>query len=344
MDPNSADTTAAKRDSLAAYEAAMGDVPTLGYLVVYSIFDGQVTPQALELWFKQLGLDEALLPGAARPVDAFERTTTETSVSYSLADPERTRGRKREPGEEVATLMVRPVAADSERIVRHLVREVRHERAKTLKYETRLAEIVFERDLSKDRDPGGGAMRIDPDPDAIGRLADNERGRVLEVISEIEYRYRHRRTYVSGDRLRSLVRKYTEGLNAVRVRTTGGVYFVGHQHAATLAALHELVARFGEGSNFARVPLPDQEEMREMVVSAWRERAREDLQRLSRDIAAARKSGASQGKIDELLRRFRQIRATAQEHSSLLSETLEETSGAMELAELQIKDLVTRAD
>jgi hypothetical protein len=337
------DAAAAKDGPLAEYVHGMANAAVLGHLVVYSIFDGNVTPDALELWFIELQLDRAMLSGAARPVDAFEKVTGELSISYPVAEPDRGRGRKREPGEEVATLMVRPVAADPERIIRHLVREVRNGTAKTLEYETRLAEIVFERDLSQDRAPGAGAMRIQPDVVAIGRLADIERERVLATIGELADRYRHRCTYVSGDRLRSLVRQYIEGLQAVRVRSTGGVYFVGNQHGVTLKALHELVGRFGEGSNLARIPLANEAEMREMIISAWRERARDELQRLSRDIAAARVKGGGKS-VDALVKRFQALRATAAEHSELLSETLEETAGAMELAELQLKDLLINGE
>lgn len=334
-------------DALAAYLEGMARSAILGHLVVYSIFDGNVTPAALDLWFTQLGLDRALLPGVARPVDAFEKVTGELSVTYPIGEPNRARGQKREPGEEVATLMVRPVAADGERIIRYLVREVRNGTAKTLQYETRLAEIVFERDQSEDRAPGAGAMRTAPDVDAIGRLGDVERDYVMAVIGELGERYRRRYTYVSGDRLRGLIRKYIEGLNAVRVRSTGGVYFVGTQHAATLQALHDLVGRFGEGSNLARVPLPDEAEMREMIVTAWRERAADELQKLSRDIASARVKGsklAGPKAVEGLVKRFRSLRDAAAEHSGLLSDALEETAGAMELAELQLRDLLTSGD
>ncbi|MCL2581005.1 MAG: hypothetical protein FWE35_00945 [Streptosporangiales bacterium] len=329
-------------EALEGYVSRLEKSAALGHLVVYSIFDGRVTPDELELWFIELGLDRAHLPGSLRPVDAYEKTTGELQVTYPVDAPMAGRGRPREPGETVATLMVRPVAADGEQITRHLVREVRDEGARTLDYETRLAEIVFVRDQAADRVAGGGVMRVTPDTASIGRLDDAERARVEQVIGQIDDRYQHRCTYLSGDRLRGIIRKHVEDLKAVRVRPTGGVYFVGDRHAATLQALRTLVKRFGEGSSFTRIPLPDEEEMREMVVGAWRERAKEELQRLSRDIAAARENGKGPKAVEALVKRFRALKATAEEHSGLLSETLEETAGAMELAEMQLRDLLTR--
>jgi hypothetical protein len=57
------------------------------------------------------------------------------------------------------------------------------------------------------------------------------------------------------------------------VRPTGGVYFVYRTHDATLSALRVLVSRFGEGSHLSRVPIPDQDEMREMVIAAFTTRS-----------------------------------------------------------------------
>jgi hypothetical protein len=57
------------------------------------------------------------------------------------------------------------------------------------------------------------------------------------------------------------------------VRPTGGVYFVYRTHDATLSALRVLVSRFGEGSHLSRVPIPDQDEMREMVIASFTTRS-----------------------------------------------------------------------
>jgi hypothetical protein len=54
------------------------DAPLLGHLVLYSVYESQVTPGQLALWFDQLGLDKIWLPGGIRP---------STSTSGSPARP-----------------------------------------------------------------------------------------------------------------------------------------------------------------------------------------------------------------------------------------------------------------
>jgi hypothetical protein len=334
----------ARTDELGGYIKAMESAPALGYLVVYSVFDGRVTHGTLDLWFIELGLDKALLPPEPRPVDAFEKVTGELKVTYPVDDPGAKPGRrKREGGGEVATLMVRHVARDGERVVRQLVREVRDEGEVRLSYNTHLAEVVFERDASEGSGPGAGALAIRPDWAVIAGLAEAEGRRVMQVLEALRDAYRHRCTYLSGDKLRSVVRRYVEDLSAVRVRPTGGVYFVGRDHGGALGALHELVGRFGAGSNLARIPLPDNDEMREMIISAWRERAKGELEALSREIARARQDRPSEATIERLYREFRKLKAVADEHSGVLDEALEETNAAMELAGLQIRSLLTEA-
>lgn len=109
------------------------------------------------------------------------------------------------------------------------------------------------------------------------------------MLDDIAASYRRHCAYLTGDRLRGVIRTNIESLNAIRLRPTGGVYFIHRRHARTLAALRELVRRFGAGSHLARVPLPDQDEMREMVVTAWRTKVTDDLNRLARDVAAAQR-------------------------------------------------------
>ena len=94
------------------------------------------------------------------------------------------------------------------------------------------------------------SLHLAPDHDAIGALPPGEQERVQEMLAGLKAAYQRHCTYLTSDRLRGVLRTYIEDLNAIRVRPTGGVYFVHRRHAGTLAALRELVRRFG-----ARQPL-----------------------------------------------------------------------------------------
>jgi hypothetical protein len=336
------------QDGLAGYLEAMEaeGTPLLGHLVLYSVFEGKVTPGQMELWFTELGLDKKFVPGAIRPVDAFEKVTGPSGVRVTypipLGQPRPRRRRQDGQGRE-ATLMIRHVRRDGDQIVRHLVREVRDEASVRLHYDTRLGECTFRRDPSPAAAPGAGALQVTPDHDAIRQLPAAEQDKVGEALAEIQAAYRRNCAYLTADRLRAVIRGYIEDLNAIRVRPTGGVYFVHRAHASTLAALRELVARFGAGSHLARVPLPDQDEMREMIISAFTTRAREDLDKLARDIAAAQRDGASEAAIGALHKRFRGLQASAAEHAELLNTSLDDTGAALKLVNAQLASLLARA-
>ncbi|MDX3100484.1 DUF6744 family protein [Nonomuraea angiospora] len=338
-------------EALAGYAAAMeqGETPIIGYLVLYSVFDSEITRDDLHRWFLALGLDDAFLPPPIREHDAFERVTGQAGVRASYRIDEGT-ARHRVPGQKApdqkvteATLMIRHVSRDNLKVVRHMVREVRDESRTRLEYAPRMAEITFWRDPLGSGQPGRGVLQVTPDEAEIAKLSPAEQERVRETLGKVEKTYERYCRYYSSDRLRTLVRTYVEGLNAVMVRSGGGVYFVHSTYADRLVALRGLVKHFGEGSQLARVPLPDQEEMREMVVAALTTEAREDLEKLALDITKARADGASDAQVQTLYKRFRALQDSAAEHAKLLSTSLDDTQAALQLVHQQVASLLANA-
>jgi hypothetical protein len=322
--------------------------PLLGHLVLYSVFEGEVTPAELQLWFRELGLDEAFLPAPIRAVDAFEKVTGPSGVrhTYPLDNPAGTPKRRRNPqdgkGRE-ATLMIRHVRRDKDQIVRHLVREVRDEASAKLSYDVCLAELTFRRDQAPSAEHGAGALLVTPDHAAIRQLPPAEHDQVGTVLADIQAAYKRNRAYLTADRLRAVIRGYVEALNAIRVRPTGGVYFVHQAHASTLTALRELVSRFGEGSHLSRVPIPDETEMREMIIAAITTKSRDDLSKLATDIVTAQRDGATDATIAALYKRFRDLQSSATEHAQLLNTSLDDTTAALHLVNAQLASLLASA-
>jgi hypothetical protein len=285
------------------------------------------------------------VPPPIRPVDAYEKVTGPAGirVTYPLGpQPSGSRRRRRDGQGREATLMIRHVRRDGQQIVRHLVREVRDEASVRLSYDVRLAECVFYRDSHAA--VGGGALQITPDYAAIRELPSDEQEKVAATLTEIQAAYTRNCTYLTADRLRTVIRTYIEALNAIRVRPTGGVYFVHRTHDGALAALRELAGRFGAGSHLARIPRPDQDEQRELIISAFTTKAREDLDKLARDIAAAQRDGqASEASITALHKRFRVLQASTAEHAQLLNTSLDDASAALKLVNAQLASLLTQA-
>jgi len=219
------------------------------------------------------------------------------------------------------------------------VREIRDEERVALDYEARLARIEFRPDDSAGSDPGAGALRITPDHCAIAALPEAERDQVKGVLDDVRAAFDHGRLYLSGDRLRALVRDYIETFAPIIVRPTGGVYFVGAAHAETLGRLRGLVSRFGHGSNLSRVPIADQDEMREMVISAFIARASSELQDLAEEIHRVQ-TRTSTTSVKKLWERYSELKRAAAEHEALLSGAVGDTEAAMQLAELQLTALL----
>lgn len=327
------------------YLAAMGRTPVLGHLALYSIFDGPVTRDDLARWVYELGLDPALLPAEPRPVDAFEKVTANIRHSYLLGERPTGRRRRGKDGDgegQSATLMVRHVRRDPHTIVRHLVREVRDEHAVRLSYDVKVGECVFHRDTNQGTAPGAGSLHVTPDLAVVADPAEQQE--IRAVLETITAEFRRHCTFLGGDRLRATVRRYIESMNAIRVRPTGGVYFVHRQYQPTLTKLRDLVERFGAGSHLYRIPLPDEEEQRAMVIEAFRTKAKEDLERLAEEIAdAQRRDDTRQSTLEALHRRFRDLADTAAEHGKLLSVDLQDTEAALGLVRMQLGSLFATA-
>lgn len=342
-------TAAGFAEYVEAMEAA--GAPLLGHLVMYSIYSGEVTPDQCQAWFRELKLDEALCPGGIEVSGVYERITGPSGIrrTYDIASG------KRDEADPRALLMIRHVGRDERRIVRHLVREVRDEKQVRLSYDARLAVITFVRDQAQGASATDGTLAIERDEAAIGALPQNEQLYVAEVLDEVREAFGRGRLYLSADKLRAVVRDYIESFAPIKVRPSGGVYFVGAKHSEVLGRLQELVCRFngpGRGeagisearSNLARIPVAGMDEMREMVITAFIAQAWSELQKLSAEISAAQADAkVSKAAVQRLYDRFAELRKAAAEHEAVLKGSIGDTESAMELAQVQLASLLVRA-
>ncbi len=350
------------QDKVSSYMESVdrAGVPVLGHMVWYTVFDDPITLDELENWFRELGLNSALLPNPVRPIDVAERVTgSRMRMTYSLDGerPLRPNGKpQRKPRsaqDREATLMARHVKRDVRQVVRHIVREIRDERAVALSYDPKMAECIFERDHSEEAAPGAGTFSIIPNHEAINALPIPERQHVYQCIRDIEGRYREALAFVSGDRLRELVRTYvTDVMHGVPLSPSGGVYFISREHEETLAALHELVGRFKERgqvrrpeatrfSTLRRMPLLDLDESRQMIEEEFTTSTRMELEKLSADIVAMRQvEEPDDAAIAALYARFKELQAATSKHSTLLSTSLDDTQATLETVNGQLASLL----
>lgn len=83
--------------------------------------------------------------------------------------------------------------------------------------------------------------------------------------------------------------------------------------------------------------------MRQMVIAAITTRSRDELAKLATDIANAQRDGATESVIAALHKRFRDLHASAAEHSSLLNTSLDDTTAVMQLVNAQLASLLASA-
>lgn len=337
---------------LAGYKHSMSGAPLLGHVVLYSVYDGRVRPSVLAGWWSELGLDPALLPPDPRADVAFTTAAGRTKTEYALRAPEPAlipaappgRPSRRQPPARTVTLMIRRVARDRDAILCHLVREVRDTGRKDLTYSDRIAEITFTRDRNKNAPRGAGTMSVVPHWDTVPQ---DEHEHVDAVLTALYDDFTRNRDYHNGDKVRSAVCAYIGSLNAVKVRPSGGAYFVYAEHADTLDAISVLLSRFGHGSDLYRLPLPDEPRHRKMVITHWREETRQAVQALSQEIADAQASARSTGiktpTVQRLYRQYIELKARADQHGSRLGSDLDDMTAAMSLAADQLDGLFENA-
>jgi hypothetical protein len=94
----------------------------------------------------------------------------------------------------------------------------------------------------------------------------------------------------------------------------------------------------------ARIPIPDQDEQHELIISAFTTKAREDLDKLARDIAAAARDGQTgEAAVAALHKRFVSLQAATAEHARLLNTSLDDATGALKLVNVQLASLLAQA-
>lgn len=214
---------------------AQGDLPDevlLGRMVLFTITD-EPTPRAqLEQWFREIGLDERLLPPEIKPIDAFKKATSDAKNKYDLS------------GGRTAIVLCRDVASTPDYVKRQITREVKDARARQLSY-SKAIDCTFYRAKTVPNPNGAGTVtdkgservhiRIDPTD-----LDPEELLEVQQIGREIESRYMQYYMNLDGNRLRAVIRDYLKFLNAIELK--GGVYFVHVSRSAELLKLQTLVS------------------------------------------------------------------------------------------------------
>lgn len=295
----------------------------LGYIAWFTVNDGAYPLQSISDEFDRLMLDSRFLPVETSAFNAFEKACTaaqKTAKPYSLAQ------------EQIGEIMaIREAHKNDEKVVRHVVREVRDSRRARLRYEP-VAELVLFREKADSRNKivrGSGALRSGVWDQT---LLPGERAHVDEVIVAWEQEYARLYNFIDGDKARKIIRDYIGFLNGVMMKS--GVYFVHVDQSDQLMALQEFCASLGNGCGLELMPIPDLPRLRTSVVGAFQEQARRDLEDVVKHIAKIRSTRGviTPAAYQKVKQQYEGVMRNAKQHLRTFKVTQDVTADAAETA------------
>lgn len=298
----------------------------LGHIVIYTINDGAYELDRLTADFTDLGLDPKFLPSAAKPIDAYRKATNDADdFEYAL------------PNGNVAHILVRDVSADNEMVERHLVREIRDGRRRTLAH-SKVGEAVFYRPKIEKGKTVQDSHRFRLNI-LHGELASDERTPLQVVVDKITNSFDRHLNYLDGMKVRAMVREYVKSLSGIELKPS--VYFIPVSQYDELKRVTELVSRLHHGCSMQLMPLINMAEQKDMVIEAYQKDAENNLTDLVEKITnlrTTRKSITAEA-FAKIKGEYEDIMAKAERYRSDLGISQDRTAGAAESAQSALRTL-----
>lgn len=165
------------------------------------------------------------------------------------------------------------------------------------------------------------------------------------IIQSVETYFNNNAVRATPYSIREWVRKNLEWyLHSIKVRPSGGVYFVQEQYSETLLALEDVLTEIGAA--FHTLPLLDDSKQREMLRAAFEEESVADISIMMdemKDILQGDKD-ISSDLYAEFHVRYDKMRKKVLEYSDILDEAMEKTASYLEIAKVQISKLADKVD
>lgn len=323
------------------YVEETGELPesvVLGHICYFTITEEgtPVTHAQIDKLFAELGLNPKFIPHVNEASDAFKKATKdvekpESGRNYLLA------------GGKKMKLLVRDVASDRTKIVRHIVREIVDSENVRLAYDTVGEAIFYHAEVDSKtgkRKPTGHRLRVTMHYDLIG---EDERETMEGVRKRISAKYEHDCQFLDGMKLRDMVRDYIKYLNGVQLKPS--VYFVHQSRHEELGNLSTLIDRLANGSGMHMLPMVDVPAQRAEVIAKFTAEAESNVQSLLRDIgdAMTRQTKVTADTYRRLKEKYDDIQSKALEYSRTLGLAQESTAVWLDLAIDRLLEVQTAA-
>lgn len=314
----------------------MGVDDLIGDVLTYEFKQPSVTREDLEKWFLDLGLDEGYLPRPIAHHDAFRRATgPDARMRYPMK------------GNRYGELFVRDVDNDADRIIRYIVREIRDPKGKKLNYDEVGTAVFYKASrTARKKGLGGDSIKFTRNEKAITPEDDEH---VSKFLAKMTKDYEFYRVHYYTQAIRDMVRNYVTGLNAISIRSGGGVYFVHKSRRDTVLKLLELVnERIGAGCRIHLMPLLDTPYQREMLTEAFQDEVQESCDKLL--VKVAQINDRYRGKnvppraFAELQEAYQDTLSRSDEYTKVLGLAQDRAAIALEAAMDSIADVATRIE
>lgn len=341
----------AKSASLGDYRERLAGLPAdhfVGSILWFSISgtverpDGRrtvvpvrVNSDQLEDWFDDLELDRDFLPARIKKIDAFRNASSQARSEYSLTDGKR------------AQLRVEEVRSDAEQVIRHVMCLIVDSRNEQLSYD-HMATLKFIRGgrTARGKRHSGDHWKYQ----VLHRVKGQDREKVEAFIADISQRYDDLAVNLQSPAIRSVLRQYLSSLNAISMKTSGGVYFVHKERWDVIDRLQELVKRISQGCVLEHFPLVDTDGSRSMLAEAHQAEVEEEIRKLLVEVATVEeKAKARGGRIEpkvyaQLNGRLQEVMTRSEDVAKTVGLAQGRASSAIELALDAVTDMATRLD
>lgn len=297
----------------------------LGYLVWYtvtedtevehSVFTAQLLTQLNDV------LDEDVeLPPAPRPSDVFKRACKAS---------ERKRQLPVDDTHSATNYMIREAGADPDHVWKVIVRERVDTEGHSLGYDE-LYRVTFVRKP--------GVIKFENINGQHDLTADT-------ICDNIDVYYHANLNKLTAYAVREYVRKLLERqLHAIKVRSSGGVYFVSKDKSPVVEAIDSIVNGLDSSANFHIMPLVDDSKQREMLKAAFEDESIGEIDSLLGDITDILKSDKriTADRYAGFQASFTELRKKIVSYSDLLDEAMEATASRLEIAQTQMFELLAK--
>lgn len=292
------------------------EVSFLGRLLWFSIPELKVSLDELQSLFQKNLIDEKYLPNPISPRDAFRRATKMAELKRVNLDQEC-----------YFNLLVRPVAEDSEKITRHIVREIVDSKNVRLSYQP-IVTLIHTMDKNN-------IDSFDYQTHDVLHPAEQEAlNKALAGYVECKEKY-------NAQNIRTLIMAILSTCSPVAVRPSGGVYFSPESYSFDIQNLQNLVLDLGQycldsndKTDFRTVPVIDVGDQRDMINKSLQEEIKNDSFSLINEISEILKSGRKvyQNTAIGYIDKVHDLKAKVKEYEALLETEVCNVQSNMELA------------